>query len=141
MATGKKAFEGSSQASLIAAIMEKDPRPMAELQPMTPATLDHVVRRCMSKEPDRRWQTAADLMEELKWVTGDAVPVLEGVRGVSRVGSSDYSISRDGTLVYVSRTDREEENSLVWVDREGKESPVTSEKNAYLHPRISPDGK
>jgi serine/threonine-protein kinase len=74
-------------------------------------------------------------------VTGDAIPVLEGVRGVSRVGSADYSISRDGTLVYVSRTDTEEENSLVWVDREGKERLVTSEKNAYLHPRISPDGE
>jgi len=69
MATGKKAFEGKSQASLIAAIMEKDPPAMAELQPMTPPTLDHVVRRCMSKEPDKRWQVASDVMAELKWVT------------------------------------------------------------------------
>ena len=69
MATGKKAFEGKSQASLIAAIMEKEPRPMSELQPMTPALLDRVVKKCLAKEPDERWQTASDLMTGLRWVT------------------------------------------------------------------------
>ena len=62
MATGKKAFEGQSQASLIAAIMGQDPRPISDLQPMTPQLLDWVVKRCLAKEPDERWQTAADLM-------------------------------------------------------------------------------
>jgi serine/threonine protein kinase len=74
MATGKKAFEGKSQASLIAAIMGQDPRAMAELQPMTPTTLDHVVRRCLAKEPDKRWQTASDAMEELRWATEVGTP-------------------------------------------------------------------
>ena len=69
MATGKKAFEGKSQASLIGAILKDDPVPMSELQPMTPPTLDHVVRRCMSKAPEDRWQAASDVMAELKWVT------------------------------------------------------------------------
>ena len=73
MATGKKAFEGSSQASLIAAIMGQDPRPMSELQPMTPSTLDHIVRRCMAKEPDERWQSSSDVMRELKWIS-ESVP-------------------------------------------------------------------
>ena len=68
MATGKKAFEGNSQASLISAIMKDDPRPMGELQSMAPPVLDRVVRRCLEKEPDERWQTAADLLAELKWV-------------------------------------------------------------------------
>ncbi len=69
MATGKKAFEGQSQASLIAAIMEKDPPAMAELQPMTPQLLDWVVKRCLAKEPDERVQSAADLMAELRLVS------------------------------------------------------------------------
>ena len=69
MATGKKAFGGKSQASLIAAIMGQDPRPMAELQPMTPQLLDWVVKRCLEKEPDERWQSAADLMAGLKQAT------------------------------------------------------------------------
>jgi len=75
MATGKKAFEGSSQASLIAAIMGQEPRPMAELQPMTPALLNQVVKKCLAKEPDERWQSASDLITGLKWVTEVGTPV------------------------------------------------------------------
>ena len=68
MATGKKAFEGKTQASLIAKILETDPTPMTALQPMTPPALDRVVKRCLAKEPDDRWQTARDLHQELKWI-------------------------------------------------------------------------
>ena len=69
MATGKKAFEGSSQASLIVAIMGQEPRPMSELQPMTPQLLDWVVRRCLAKQPDERWQAASDVMAGLRQAT------------------------------------------------------------------------
>ena len=68
MATGKRAFEGKSQASVIGAILKDDPPPMSSLLPMTPPGLDRVVRRCLAKEPDKRWQTASDLCEELKWI-------------------------------------------------------------------------
>jgi Tol biopolymer transport system component len=68
MATGKRAFEGESRASLIAAIMEHEPRAMTELQPLTPPTLEHVVKRCLAKDPDRRWQHAGDLARELEWI-------------------------------------------------------------------------
>ena len=75
MATGKKAFEGKSQASLIAAILKDDPAPMTECQPMTPSLLDQVVKKCLAKEPDERWQTASDLMTGLRWVTEVGTPV------------------------------------------------------------------
>ena len=68
MATGKRAFEGKSQASVIAAIMHVDPPGISVLQPMTPPSLDRVVRRCLAKEPDERWQSANDLTNELKWI-------------------------------------------------------------------------
>ena len=68
MATGKKAFEGKSQASVIAKILETDPPPMSSLQPMTPPALDRVVKKCLAKEPDERWQSASDLCDELKWI-------------------------------------------------------------------------
>src|SRR5512139_2117371 len=68
MATGARAFEGKSQASLIAAILEHEPRPIAELQPLTPPALEHAVRRCLAKDPDLRWQSARDVMQELEWV-------------------------------------------------------------------------
>ena len=59
MATGKKAFEGKTQASLIAKILETDPPPMSSLQPMTPPALDRVVKKCLAKEPEKRWQAQA----------------------------------------------------------------------------------
>ena len=81
MVTGKKAFEGQSQASLIGAILKDDPPSMSELQPKMPAILDRVIKRCLAKDPDERWQTAHDLASELKWInegggqtSGAAVP-------------------------------------------------------------------
>ena len=67
MATGKRAFEGKSNLSIASAILEKDPEPIATLQPLAPPALDHVIRRCLEKAPDDRWQSAADVRAELKW--------------------------------------------------------------------------
>ena len=69
MATGKKAFEGKSQASLMAKILETDPAPMSALTPMTPTALDHMVKRCLAKDPDDRWQSARDICEQLKYIS------------------------------------------------------------------------
>jgi len=66
----RKAFEGTSQASLISAIMSADPRPLSASQPLTPPLLDHLVQRCLAKDPDERWQTASDVMRELRWIAG-----------------------------------------------------------------------
>src|SRR5438309_10722936 len=68
MATGRKAFEGKTSASVMAKILEVDPPPMSSLQPLTPPALDRVVKKCLAKEPERRWQTARDLEMELKWI-------------------------------------------------------------------------
>ncbi len=81
MATGKKAFSGASQASLISSIMKEEPAPISAVAPMTPPVLDRVVRRCLAKDPEDRWQNAADLGSELKWIaeggsqSGIAAPV------------------------------------------------------------------
>src|SRR5215469_1071198 len=63
MATGKKAFEGKTSASLIAKILETEPPPISSLQPMTPPALDRAVKKCLAKEPDERWQTASDVCD------------------------------------------------------------------------------
>jgi serine/threonine protein kinase len=78
MATGKRAFEGKSQASLIAAILERDPPPVSIVQSLCPPALDHVVQRCLAKSPDARWQTARDVAHELRWIAqgGGPAPIV-----------------------------------------------------------------
>src|SRR5207253_2418004 len=85
MVTGRQVFEGKSQASVIAATLEHDPPPMSALQPLAPPLLDHVITRCLAKDPDERWQTASDLKRELKWVTeSDADMLRVAAAGGSR---------------------------------------------------------
>src|ERR1051326_2473002 len=81
MITGRKAFEGRSQPSVIAAIMNVDPPAISTLHPMTPVALDRVVKVCLAKDPEKRWQTAHDLGIQLQWIvdggqTGTAMPVV-----------------------------------------------------------------
>ena len=75
MVTGKRAFDGETQASLIGAILKDAPRPVSALQPMSPVTLDRVVGKCLEKDPEGRWHSAHDLHDELTWITqGDTPP-------------------------------------------------------------------
>jgi Tol biopolymer transport system component len=80
MATGKRAFEGSTPVSVISAIMKDEPRRMSELAPLTPPAFERLVRQCLAKDPDERWQTAGDLRRELSWI--------ESELGVSKQASS-----------------------------------------------------
>jgi Tol biopolymer transport system component len=68
MATGRKAFEGVSKASLTAAILTSEPLPITKIQPLAPPTLERVVKKCLEKDPEERWQSARDLTSELKWL-------------------------------------------------------------------------
>src|SRR5688572_6168411 len=70
MLTGRKAFDGKTQASLIAAIMSVDPVPVSVLAPIAPHALERLVSRCLAKDPDDRWQTAHDLLIQLRWIAG-----------------------------------------------------------------------
>jgi eukaryotic-like serine/threonine-protein kinase len=68
MATGRKAFSGKSQASLISSIMGSEPPAVSTVAPMTPPAFERVVRTCLAKDPDDRWQTAHDVKLELQWI-------------------------------------------------------------------------
>lgn len=68
MATGRKAFSGKSQASLISAIMSSEPPSISSVEPTTPPAVDRIVRTCLAKDPEDRWQNAHDLESELKWI-------------------------------------------------------------------------
>ena len=68
MVTGQRAFAGGTQASLVAAIMNPHPPAVSTLQPLAPPGLDQVVRTCLAKDPEARWQTAHDVALQLKWL-------------------------------------------------------------------------
>jgi eukaryotic-like serine/threonine-protein kinase len=68
MATGKKAFSGKSQASLIGSILKEEPPAVSQVAPMTPPALDRVVKTCLSKDPEDRFQTAHDVRLQLQWI-------------------------------------------------------------------------
>jgi eukaryotic-like serine/threonine-protein kinase len=68
MATGRKAFSGESQASVISSILTSEPQPISTLAPLTPPALERVVKTCLAKDPEDRWQCAGDIARELKWI-------------------------------------------------------------------------
>lgn len=68
MAAGKRPFEGKSQISLASSILEKEPEPISAIKPLTPLPLEHVIRTCLEKNPDDRYQSAHDVKLELKWI-------------------------------------------------------------------------
>ena len=82
MATGKRAFQGNSKTSLIAAIVTSQPEPISAVAPLTPPALDHIVQKCLEKDPDLRWQSAHDVASELQWMSeagskaGIALPLM-----------------------------------------------------------------
>jgi serine/threonine protein kinase len=90
--TGQRAFRAENKASLIASILERQPEALTSHQPQIPPALDRVVRKCLAKDPDDRWQTATDLKSELQWVqeggsqAGMPAPLVEHPRGSARLG-------------------------------------------------------
>ncbi len=75
MVTGNRAFEGKSQLSVLAAILDKEPIPIRSAQPLTPPELERVVETCLAKDPDARWQSAGDVGRQLRWITGASASV------------------------------------------------------------------
>jgi serine/threonine-protein kinase len=68
MVTGDKAFKGNSSISIMSAILKETPRSVSELRSSTPAPLARLIATCLEKNPDDRWQTARDLLRELRWI-------------------------------------------------------------------------
>jgi eukaryotic-like serine/threonine-protein kinase len=102
MAVGRPAFHGKSTASLIAAILTSEPQPIATLQPIAPPALDRLVKTCLAKDRDDRWQTAHDVELELKWILegGSLVtfPTTAPAKGIRALGRRALILSL-GSLV------------------------------------------
>jgi hypothetical protein len=75
MLTGRPAFEGKTRASLLGAILKDEPPRVSALRPLAPAALDRIVSTCLAKDPEDRYQSARDLLRDLKWVASGASEV------------------------------------------------------------------
>jgi len=71
MVTGTRPFQGDTPASVVGAILKDEPSPMSRVQPLAPPLMDHIVTRCLAKDPENRWQSARDISHALAMV-GDA---------------------------------------------------------------------
>ncbi|MBI3665069.1 MAG: serine/threonine-protein kinase, partial [Acidobacteria bacterium] len=149
MATGRKAFEGNTQASLIAAILEHEPPPLVSLQPVAPPALDHLVRVCMAKDPDERWQAAGDLKRELKWIADSSSQA--GVEAVTRPARAKRPVKRTAVAVTLAAVLALAALGGYWLLRQpratssqvklGRTTQITFDPGLALDPALSPDGK
>jgi serine/threonine protein kinase len=137
MLTGRKAFDGGSQASLIASILTAQPAAVSSLQSLSPVALDRVVRTCFAKDPDQRWQSAGDLGRELAWIAeAPAEPQTPAAR--PRVARIPWAVATAAVLAALSiswlhfRERPPEQRSIRFT--------IPTEARLPAQVRISPDG-
>jgi serine/threonine protein kinase/Tol biopolymer transport system component len=149
MATGRKAFDGKTSASVMAKILEVDPPSMSSLQPMTPPALDRVVKRCLAKEPEERWQSANDLANELKWIAEGGSQAGIPVRVAARRKTPVRLLAAVAAIAVVAALSL----ALLYLHETPPETPVLRTTilppdnttldftNGLSVPALSPDGK
>ena len=98
MLTGKRAFDGPSQASLIGAILRSEPPPPSQLIAAVPKSLDRLVAKCLDKDPEERWQDARDLRDGLKWVAEESGIGTSGARQEPEAVAFERTLRRERKL-------------------------------------------
>jgi serine/threonine protein kinase len=137
MLTGKRAFDGANSASVIAAILE---RPAPSVSEVAPAALDRVLKKCLAKDPDERWQAAHDLKTELTWIAtgGTEVPGQAEARPTFWIGATAVATLLLAGLAFVHfRPKPPVETPVI---RSSIEMPGITALNP-TSPALSPDGR
>ena len=145
MATGRRAFEGKTRASLIAAILDREPEPMSSVQPLTPPALEHVVRRCLAKDPEDRWQTAHDVRLQLEWIaqaSGAAAAPAAGVRSGRRFTSVALVLAILAAIIFAALYARKamERPRVVEAAITPPDKMIFAFRTGSGPPALSPDG-
>jgi serine/threonine protein kinase len=109
MLTGRRAFEGKTQASLLGAILKDLAPTVSQIQPDVPAALDRIISTCLAKDPDDRYQSARDLLRDLRWAASDTpASVAAKTAATSSLGSrlawsiAAIAMAALGTLTVIS---------------------------------------
>ncbi len=144
MATGRKAFTGKSQASLIGSILRDDPPLITESAPMVPPALNRVVKTCLMKDPEDRFQTAHDVKLQLEWIqeggsqAGLPAPVVARRKNREKLAWAVAAVAIAAAALA----------GFGWAHRAPRpprvvrfEIGVPPEVSTLDAPRISPDGK
>ncbi len=149
MTTGRRAFEGKTRTSLMASVLKETPRSIAEIVPMTPPALERLVRICLEKEPDDRWQTMHDVALQLRFIAeaGSQAGVSAPVAARRRAGQRFWQLATIGLLIVSAVL-----GMVLWWSLPGKPRVIRAlipppEKAAfqfigtgYGTPAVSPDG-
>ena len=146
MACGSRPFTGDSSMAVISSILKDAPRPVAEVRPDLPPEVDRIVRRCLAKDPTRRYQSALDLRNDLEdleaqlsaspraeWTSSSrrrrTVAWLAAAATIAALALGSYALWRGPGLAGVP------------VPRNARFTQVTSQPAAELYSSLSPDGK
>jgi Tol biopolymer transport system component len=150
MVTGQRVFQGKSRTEVMAAILEHEPAAISTIQPTSPPALDHLIRTCLAKDPDRRWHSAGDIGRHLTWLLGEGSTPSAGMTAQARGGRKSATWSTRalwlaaavlGVVATLS--------GLKWLASERTPSPLlqttlTAPPGVPLAPRsgfaLSPDG-
>jgi eukaryotic-like serine/threonine-protein kinase len=146
MLTGRAAFSGKSQLSVASAILEKEPEPISTLQPLTPPALDRTIGVCLAKDPEERWQSARDLLLELKWIAGGGSQAglrSEGIRGSRSYNRLSWALVAvlSLTVLVLLTISRQRGRASAGPVRFLIHPPENSYINAEGHAAVSPDGR
>jgi len=144
MITGQRPFGGKSQASTIAAIIDREPPPISSIAPMTPPALDRLVKKCLAKDPEDRWQSTRDMADELRWIaqsgTQGGIPKLLSARRKRKYRLSwmiaVVAVLAAGAFAYLWQS---QVAPIKTVKRFGID--VDESIDFISWPQISPDGK
>jgi len=149
LATGQRPFDGTSEASVIAAILDRDPPAMSSLVPIVPFALDRTVRKCLAKEPEKRWQAASDVSDELQWIAEERA---QATASVGAPTDRARSLGRWGLVTMILLTSVVVTGVVVWNVRPAPSSPVRRSAISLPHGArfraltqpsvaVSPDGE
>jgi serine/threonine protein kinase/Tol biopolymer transport system component len=143
MASGRRAFDGRTKASLIASILTAEPPPIVSVQPLTPVAFDRVVRTCLAKEPDDRWQSAHDVALELRSIRESPATIAPAPRRRDRIVLASLIVALVaallalGGLLTAGHWSKKEPDARVI----RFEIPIPEKNLRSTYPTISPDGK
>ena len=142
--TGKRVFDGTTAGSVIAAILKDQPPPIREVCPSTPKGIDRIVQTCLEKDPDKRWQSAREVMHALDWITTESGHRDEPARADAAVRSVRWwqgativaLLAAAGTAIWATRP---APRPIAEPIRFEVMPPVGSEFETYV--ALSPDGE